>query len=253
MNAWPATHQILVDGWLIRISNGFTKRANCVVPLYATPATDPDPLQTDLLNKVRYCENLYAREQLQTIFRLTSESTPPTATAEHPLDVVLEQRGYQRVDPTRVQIADLRALPSAADTTAGPNTNFQIVTATQWLRAYSALAAMPAPAAELHANLIRSIRPDCAFALLSVAGTPAVCALGVLEHNLLGLFDVITAETYRGQGLAEQLLDQLLSWGARRGAEHAYLQVITANTPALSLYRRLGFVDLYHYWYRQTG
>jgi len=263
MNAWPATHQTLVDGWLIRISNGFTKRANCVVPLYLTPSSDTDLSNPNLLNKVRYCENLYAREQLQTIFRLTSISAPVSVsagqlapTAEHPLDTLLEERGYQRVDPTRVQVAELRALPGTPETGPTrnvPDTDFQIVTAPQWLRAYSTLAEIPPPAAELHANLIRSIRPDCAFAVLNVGGTPAVCALGVLEHNLMGLFDVITTPSRRGQGLAERLLSQLLQWGVSKGAEHAYLQVIAANTPALSLYRRLGFVDLYQYWYRQSG
>lgn len=249
MNAWPATHQTLVDGWLIRISNGFTKRANCVVPLYLAPDTD-----TDLRNKVRYCENLYAREQLQTIFRITAAISPlPEEPQDNPLDDLLAQRGYEHVDPTRVQIANLQNLPETHSAPGATTNQFQLVTAPEWLRAYSALTEMPPTAAELHANLIRSIRPDCAFAVLSVDDTPVACALGVLEHNLMGLFDVITAQSRRGQGLAQALLTQLLHWGASKGAEHAYLQVIAANAAALSLYRRLGFADLYHYWYRQKG
>lgn len=261
MNAWPATHQMLVDGWLIRLSNGFTKRANCVVPLYlahGSAANHSTVSEEQQLEKVRYCENLYAREQLQTIFRLTSVS--PNTT----LDSLLERRGYVRVDKTRVQVANLQqvqprneeATPATSKASNSDHpvfAEFQIVTAPEWLRAYSALAEMPASASELHANLIRSIRPDCAFAVLTAEDQPIACALGVLEHDLIGLFDVITARAHRGQGRAQQLLTELLHWGAAEGAEHAYLQVIADNTAALALYQRLGFVDLYSYWYRQTG
>jgi len=78
------------------------------------------------------------------------------------------------------------------------------------------------------------------------------CALGVLEHDLFGLFDVITARAHRGKGYAGLLLTELLNWGIQQGAQHAYLQVIADNDPALALYQRLGFKHLYSYWYRRT-
>lgn len=243
MNAWPANHHLLLDGWLIRLSNGFTKRANCVVPLYHDGAHDqpvPDHIQLD---KIRYCENLYAREQLQTVFRLTSHKSAGS------LDDLLAERGYAQLDRTQVQVLDL------ATRVREPATEQQIslVTAPQWLREYGRLARMPDSASELHAGLIRSIRPDCAFALLKQNDVPIACALGVLEHDLLGLFDVITAPEHRSQGHAGILLSQLLDWGQAKGASRAYLQVIEENTPALAVYARLGFRSLYRYWYRQTG
>ena len=111
---------------------------------------------------------------------------------------------------------------------------------------------MPGSASELHASLIRSIRPDCAFALLVINDESVACALGVLEHDLLGLFDVITDQAHRGKGYAGALLAKLLDWGAEQGAQHAYLQVIADNAAALALYHRLGFKPLYSYWYRRT-
>ena len=246
MNAWPATHQLLLDGWLVRLSNGFTKRANCVVPVYE----GTDPSAAALLDKVRYCENLYAREQLQTIFRLTSQAQC------HSLDELLADRGYSVIDKTEVQVLNLVERTKDNDTAeeqSPEQSELHLLGLPEWLRVYAELAEMPKPASQLHQQLIRSIRPDCAFAVLHRNNEPVACALGVQEHGLLGLFDVITARNHRGQGLGGALLRQLLDWAADQGVVHAYLQVIASNDTARSLYQGLGFKTLYRYWYRLTN
>lgn len=230
LNAWPALQQSLLDGWVLRFSRGFTKRANSIVPLY--------PSQQTALEKIRYCENLYSRERLKTIFRLT------TVMEAASLDALLEQRGYQHVDPTRVLVRELEGTSFAVKSA------FHEVPRDAWLDAYATAADVPPAGQQLHAMLLAGIRSEHVFGFISQGGTPVACGIAVLERELVGLFDVVTLPNARRQGHANALVESLLAWGRNGGARHAYLQVVEANKPARTLYHALGFDDLYRYWYR---
>src|SRR5271165_4691475 len=79
LNAWPALRQVLLDGWVLRFSEGLTRRANSVNPLRA------DHRGVDAL--IPACEALYRRRLLPTIFRLPSIIGPA-------LDRRLDALGY---------------------------------------------------------------------------------------------------------------------------------------------------------------
>lgn len=233
INAWPALRQLLLDGWLLRFAGGFTKRANCIAPLY--------PSEQPLAGKVRYCENLYARERLQTVFRLSSIS------ADQQLDAYLDHRGYQRADPTEVLV-----LPNAAGTPQY-NPAIRLCNREHWLTAYAELTRLPVAAQPLHSAILKAVQTECAYALLERDGVVVACGLGVMEQELIGLFDVFTHPDHRGTGCAHRLVTQLIAWGASRGATTAYLQVSADNAPARALYSRLGFSRCHQYWYRISG
>ena len=254
LNAWPATAQLVLDGWLIRFAQGFTKRANSVIPLY--------PGSRDLAEKVRFCENLYARERLKTIFRITSID-------EHDgLDAFLAARGYRRQDPTEVLYLPLeqgtdnasnpelrrqpRAEPAASALPWQP-LPLQALPLQEWLGAYAHLSGLPVEARPHHEAILRNIPLPCCHAVLGDAGNPLACGLAVLEQDLVGLFDVVTRADVRRTGCGEALVAGLLDWSRRQGAHTAYLQRVADNAPAAALYRKLGFRSLYRYSYRVSG
>jgi ribosomal protein S18 acetylase RimI-like enzyme len=49
--------------------------------------------------------------------------------------------------------------------------------------------------------------------------------------------------SFRGQGLGSQLMDAVLRHSKLFGLEKIELQVYTTNTPAISLYKKFGFVE----------
>ena len=227
LNAWPALHQVLHDGCVLRFCNGFTRRANSVSVLH--PGTRPIEARID------FCEQLYSRAHLRTIFRVTSTCPQPELATR------LSARGYRREDPTHVLTVDAERHADAPLP--------ESLARDPWLDAYGALSGSPPRAQQLHSLLLQAIRLDCLFAVLMAEDAIAACGLAVVEADLVGIFDVVTAPAHRNRGLGTQLVAGLLAWGAGQGATTGYLQVVQSNATALRLYDRLGFRHLHDYWY----
>ena len=102
LNSWPALQNIIYDGWILRFSKGYTKRANSVNPIY--PSTE------DLSRKITRCERIYSQKGLPTVFRLTPFASPSN------LDQNLERRKYKIIDRTIVLHLDLRMTKIRLDT-----------------------------------------------------------------------------------------------------------------------------------------
>ncbi|MDG6904607.1 MAG: hypothetical protein JRN20_02345 [Nitrososphaerota archaeon] len=94
MNAWPSLQTIIYDGWILRFSEGYTKRANSVNPIY--------PGGSDVNEKIDKCESFYFGKGMDTVFKMTNASYPQG------LDRILASRGYQYQTETSVQISRLK-------------------------------------------------------------------------------------------------------------------------------------------------
>lgn len=233
LNAWPGLRQVLLDGWVLRFSRGYTKRANSVNPLY--------PSALGLTEKVDLCEELYRAAGLPCVFRLARPFAPQG------LDALLEARGYLPLDPTLVLHLDLRTadLPE-------PPAGLREEPLDAWFPLHCRLSGTDPARAPTHRDILEAIAARRATFTLAGGdgGEDVACGLGVLEGGVFGLFDLVTAAERRGRGHGAALVGGMLRWARERGATHAYLQVVEANAPARRLYDRLGFRRLYGYAYR---
>ena len=207
-NAWPARRTVLCGGWVLRLSDGYTKRANSAnalqpnTPFAAVRAT---------------AEALYARHDLPPVFRL-SPLAPPEAERD------LDAAGYAFFDPSSSWVADLPPPSCTADVEIAE------VPLPAWLDGFAAANGILAAQRLSHDLLwVSSIALPAAFATLQEGGKPVGFGLAVYERRAVGLFDIVIAPSERGRGLGRALTDALLKWGRRIGARTAYLQVREQN------------------------
>jgi len=232
LNSWPPLQSVIYDGWILRFSKGYTKRANSVNPIY--PSTE------DLSRKITRCERIYSQKGLPTVFRLTPFASPSN------LDQNLERRKYKIIDRTIVLHLDLRMTKIRLDTALKINP----VKLDRWLEIFHRFNGSPVGDQVVHREILRLIPSKRILAALRYSDETVACGLGVLEGEYMGLFDLITSPEMRRMGFGTGLVSRLLEWARENGALHAYLQVEKRNAPAISLYARFGFQEIYHYWYR---
>jgi ribosomal protein S18 acetylase RimI-like enzyme len=227
-NAWPARRTVFFEGWVMRLSDGFTKRANSV------NAGAPG-LRFDGVREA--AEALYRRHGLPCVFRLS-----PLAAPE--VDAALDRAGYVTFDPSWVARVSLEgAAPSAAVSVGLQPTQ-------DWLDGFALANGVRAESCAVHHAMVRSIAMPCGFATLQEEGRPIGFALAVLERGAVGFYDVVVAPASRGRGYGRVLMRALMQWGAEQGARMGYLQVRQENEAARRLYAGLGFEDVYRYHYR---
>ncbi len=234
LNAWPARQTVFHDGWVFRLSDGYTKRANSANAL--TPQGD--------FSRVRVAaELLYARHSLPTIFRLTP-------LAPDGADKALDDLGYEHLDPTIVMTLDMSG-DIDGDANGEPDIAISAIPTPEWCAGFAAAHNIAPGARQSHDRIVSSIAPLAAFATIARAGRPVGYGIAVTDNRMMGLFDIVVIEGARNAGVGRTLTRALLRWGRSQGAAGAYLQVTTKNTIAHTLYSQLGFKDVYRYHYRR--
>lgn len=232
LSAWPSLQTEDYDGWILRFSNGFTKRANSVNPLYDS--------SLDLDKKIDYCENVYRDKGLRPTYKITNEARPIN------LDDTLTDRGYKVIDTTSLQVVELNnILPISIE-----GGEFSDIHLEEWIEAYCSLNARAAKNRATLQEMLEMIAAEKAFVALQRDGRAIACAMAVLERGFLGLFNIVVDNSFRNQGCGKQISLNLMHWGKQNGAKQAYLQVTVDNAAAKKIYSTLGFREEYQYWYR---
>jgi GNAT superfamily N-acetyltransferase len=237
-NAWPGLRCALVDGWIARFANAYTRRANSVLPLAAG--------NCNLADRITRCEELYQMEGQDPIFKIYPEAQPED------LDAELARRGYARQASSKMMALDALDLGRPA-ATKGWKVCISPSLTSGWSHFHAVSSGLDPRKAAAAKGILEAIVPERRFLMIEGSDAPAACALIVLENGWAGIFDVMVRKEWRGHGLGRAIMRAALAEAASTGARHSYLQVLDDNPVAVNLYRNIGYRSLYPYWFRVPG
>lgn len=239
LNQWPALKIDYVDNWKLRFNNGYTKRANSISSIHG--------ISKQINLNIATCEHKYSSIKQPTIFKITPFSEPQ-------LDMTLEQLDYVISDPSTVMTLDLKQLTSKQPKLATldlKQLEIQIIEhiSIQWLESYCQLNNIDCKHLPTMVDMLASIKGKLQLVTCLVDDEIIAMLLTVSEQNYIGIYDVVTAKTYRNKGVASYVLWNVLQQ-AKSANQYSYLAVIQKNATAIQLYTKLGYIPAYNYWYR---
>jgi ribosomal protein S18 acetylase RimI-like enzyme len=219
---WPAQEIVEYGKWRLRISDGFSMRANSVLPIGEPPI--------DLASAVDEITNIYRENKLKPTF-----SIPLPIFDE--LDRYLEQNGWNIKIDANFLIRDIGAIEASSD----PQFFIEILDypSKEWLEINSD---------QPLEKIMR--RYPARYGAIKIG--EQVIAVGRIATH--GSWSIVTRlfvnPSFRGKGVAKILMNKLLSAAVSDGATKVSLQVDNENGAALALYQSMGFTVHHKFVYR---
>ena len=237
LNAWPSYQMQYYDGWILRYSSFYTHRTNCVEQIGTSTIS--------LSDKVRYCEEIYSKWETPAIFKISPVTDPRT-------DAFLDSRKYRIEHTTMVMTLDeIPSLKKKKALPIGITMTVRNKVDDDWIFALFRLKDDFEPERlRIVTHMYSAIPKDEIAITISCGGRPIGTALGILDRDYIGIYAVHVDTSYRRMGLASIMIETLLREALKRGVGRSYLQVVSGNDSAHSLYEKYGFKDLYSYWFR---
>jgi ribosomal protein S18 acetylase RimI-like enzyme len=227
MAGWPALEETADGAWRIRLSEGFTGRANSLNVL--EPADD-----AGLERRLAAALALFAARGLPPVVRVTP-LTPPALLGR------LAAEGWVAYGHSLVMTRRLAAGAAADPPALSPSA--------AWLDAMAMTMEFSRAKRDAIGRKLAHAGARTGYFLALEEGEPVATTMAALTEGGVGLFEVGVAPAQRRRGSGAAIVGQALAWAAAEGADRAFLQVTASNAPAVALYRRLGFVPIYGYRY----
>jgi ribosomal protein S18 acetylase RimI-like enzyme len=235
-DGWRAIDTARAGQWLMRAGDGFTGRANSVLPLGS-----PGIGLTSALREVR---KFYDGHRLPALFQV------PRCDETALLEGFLDDHGWEPFNPTMVLVATVADAAGRCPRLDGwPAATFAAEPSSAWLARYTYRGRPLPPSA---GRILRNADP-VVFASLEADGDVVAVARGVVTDGWLGVTALTVDPARLRSGAGRHLMGELLRWAADRGARNCYLQVAADNEAALGLYARLGFSAHHRYHYRRSS
>ncbi len=229
---WPADEVVDQNGWRLRFTREFSRRANSVFPNRWTGSK--------LAVDIDAVEGIYRARGFRPAFMMNPAAQPSGLPSS------LNARGYSSDGVTSVR--QTRAENGAALSPGVFKTSILPRMSLAWHAAY--LDGAPDPVDQTgRASIMARISLPTAFATVALTGRIAGIGLAVLVGDRVVLQGMRTVPNARGRGAATAILGMLSRWALEQGVPDLMLQVELENPTAQSVYDKAGFAHQYGYDY----
>jgi len=221
--SWPAASRTVFGPFIWREGAGGGSRVSA-----ATADTLPDVPALDSI------ERKFTAANRDALFQLRD--------TEADFDRMLEQRGYDIVDPTLCLAAPVDSFAKSDPKTA--YISWPPIAAQRDIWALGGIVSARIDVmkrAQMPKTTLLARDQD------APAGTAFVATLGSI--SVLHALEI--APAFRRRGLARALMNHAADWAKNNGASTIAVLVTRANTAAIALYSSLGMREVGHYHYRR--
>ena len=219
---WPATEEVLLGDWILRASGKFTMRANSVLALGAP--------NIDIHSAISQVIEFYRERDLTPTIHIAL----PTYVE---LDELLAREGWDEKLVVHVMVCDIHGSELKARTEG--TWEFSQSPSEEWIQLQS----------DEGARAIMESYPAI-YTGLRIGGELVAIGRAANFEKWTVLTRLFVIPNRRGKGLGGELVIQLLNAASQAGATKALLQVDSKNSPAIGLYKKLGFSLHHAYKYR---
>lgn len=235
---WRGTEEERLGDWLLRAAEGFTGRANSVLPL-----GDPGVPLDDALALVA---QWYRARGLPPMI-----AVPLPLAADAPgraLDRQLSERGWlTRPGPAFVMLAGLPLGITMCGLPGSREVRVDREPDDAWAARYHYRGQSHLP--PIAAKVLCSAEEQSFVSIREHGGVLAIARLSVAA-GWAGITAVEVSPAHRRQGLGAAITAAACREAELRGMRNVFLQVEVDNGPARALYERLGFRYSHRYHYR---
>ena len=238
-DCWPPFSQGNLEGWILRVSEGASRRANSVLALEETG-------DSSLSARVDAAEKFYRQRGLHCRFQISGAVQP------RGLDAELERRGYEIEGNTLVMTAPAATVMENLVGRSSPRYRTRLFSSANaaWLQVFG--AGLPEGRERgLRSRLAEGLPSPRAYAVVDAGAEPAAVGAAVLKDDWVMILCMATHIRARLQGHGARVLRALADWASEPGRDrNLFLQVEAENSPALALYHLAGFQPAHTYYYR---
>ena len=236
LNSIPSLQTVFLDGWVLRLNQKYTYRANCVCPLIYTEGNHA-------VEKVRMCEELFGRNKLPSVFKVTP-------VLQDGLSEQLLSLDYRNIKTVNV----MRYILKGSATDIRPEIECSEIPDDNWLTASAKLMGVTsAHLVSVHCQGLKNIAVKSIFVKAVCDGKIIGCGYGTVERGYVGIYNLHVDNEYRHRGIGTSICHAIINYGREHDAKFAYLIVHSKNQNSILLYSHMGFSKLYEYSFYQKS